>query len=101
MFACLAVTTIAIAWVTWRTWPRILRNTEAMVYLFAMILMLGPILVGTLVSLVRGLPRIVLEANGLAFDTLLFSYTRAWSEVGQFKSRLVYVALSDAGEPRD
>lgn len=55
--------------------------------------MMGGLLSLLVVSLMKGLPKILLDANGIACEALLVSFTRPWTRVARFTPRVVCVCV--------
>jgi hypothetical protein len=51
-------------------------------------------------SLIKGLPKILLNADGMACESLASSQRMPWADVAQFTPRVVYVGFSDLSQPR-
>jgi hypothetical protein len=88
-----------LSWLVWYTWPLLVQKSGAG-GLLVVLLLFGILLAGGLVSLFRGLPRIVLDEEGLAGEALLGSARHPWCDIDLFKARIIYVSLSDLTGPR-
>ena len=97
-----AAALIAAFWPVWSTWPALLRTSGVMAWMWMVVLLviLGVPLVTFIISILKGLPLIVLDANGIAFEALVVSLRRPWSEVERFTPRVIYVGFSDLSQPR-
>ena len=99
-FALFVIAAASIVSLVWQTWPRVLTNGPALGWLLVLVLLLGVPASALVLSLIKGLPRILLTADGIACEALVGSWRRPWADVAQFTPRVVYLGFWDLSQPR-
>jgi hypothetical protein len=85
-------------WSTLPVWPRLnLQGQLVMGGVNGFVIVAAAAL--TAMFLVKRLPRITLDADGIAFHSLLFVSKKRWTDVSRFVSRIVYVGYADTSRP--
>ena len=100
VFLMFAVAAALIVSIVWKTWPRILHNPRAVNSLLLLVVIFGVPMGLLTISMIKGLPKVLLDAEGVTFEALFVSIRRGWDEISRFVPRVVYVGFLDASQPK-
>ena len=98
LFAPNAILTAYLIYLLWPYWPRIIRvESMAVFWGLAMIVLPWALSIAAVaVVFFKDIPRIALDADGVALHSLFGVRRSQWKNVSNFVSRLVYTSFSDA-----